>query len=325
MRTSLTRRTALLCVGAALLPALPVRAADAKLRLSIATGGTGGVFYPYGGGLARVLSKHVPGIQATAEVTGGSVDNVKLIAAGDADLGFSTLDSALDALKGVGAYADAGPQKIAALAVLYDSFVHIVVAASAKVSKVADLKGHRVSVGSAGSSTEEIADRILAAAGLDPKKDVTRDNLSVAESASALKDGKIDAFFWVGGLPTSAVTDIVTTSNVKIVFVPAGDLVGKLNAKQPGIYHAMTMPKSVYAGTMADVPGVGVSNILFVSADTPAATVTKILGGIFDNLSEVQKIHPEAAKLTLSSAAAKTSLPFHAAALAFYKARGAIK
>jgi TRAP transporter TAXI family solute receptor len=325
MTLALTRRSALLCATAAVVVLTSPARADTKLRLSIATGGTGGVFYPYGGGLARVLSKHVPGLQATAEVTGGSVDNVKLITAGDADLGFSTIDSAIDAVQGVGPYADTGPQKIATLAVLYDSFVHVVANSSTKIAKVADMKGKRVSVGSAGSSTEVMADRLLEAAGLDPQKDVTRDNLSVAESVSALKDGKIDALFWAGGLPTSAITDLVTTANIKITFVPAGDLMPKLNAKHPNLYRAFKMPKTAYVGTPVDVAGVGVANILFVGASAPAATVTKILTGIFDNLDDVHKIHPEAAKLTLAGAAAKTPLAFHPAAIAFFKARGAIK
>jgi TRAP transporter TAXI family solute receptor len=187
------------------------------------------------------------------------------------------------------------------------------------------MKGTRVSVGSAGSSTEAIADRLLEAGGLKPMSDVKRDNLSVAESAGALKDGKIDAFFWIGGLPTSAVTDLVTTGNVKVVFVPTADVLGKLNAKYPGLYRSFTMPKGVYAGVPNDVPGVGVLNILFVSAGMKNETVGKILKGIFDNLAEVQKIHPEAKMLTLQGAAAKTAVPFHPAAAAFYKARGAIK
>lgn len=296
--------------------------AASKLRLSIATGGTGGVYYPYGGGLARVLSQKVAGFQVTAEVTGGSVDNVKLVGAGDADIGLSTIDSAVDGLKGVGAYKDTGPQKIATIAVLYDSFVHIVARADGKIAKVADMKGKRVSVGSAGSSTEAIADRLLEAGGLRPMKDVTRENLSVAESVSALKDGKIDAMFWIGGLPTSAITDLVTTGNIKIVFVPAADVLAKLETKYPGLYRSFALPKSVYAGVPADVPGVGVANIMFVSADMKTETVDKILKGIFDNLAEVQKIHPEAKTLTLAGAAAKTAVPFHPAAAAFYKARG---
>lgn len=296
-----------------------------KLRLSIATGGTGGVYYPYGGGIARLLSSKVPGMQVTAEVTGGSVDNVKLVGAGDADIGFSTIDSAVDAVKGAGAYKDVGPQKIQAIAVLYDSFVHVVARADAKITTVAQMKGKRISVGSAGSSTEAIADRILEAGGLKPMKDVTRDNLSVAESAAALKDGKIDAMFWIGGLPTSAITDLMTTGNTKVVFVPTGDLLVKLDKKYPNLYRGFTMPKTVYAGTPADVPGLGVSNIMFVSADMKAATVEKILKGIFDNLAEAQKIHPDAKELTLANASAKTAIEFHPAASAFYKARGAIK
>jgi TRAP transporter TAXI family solute receptor len=299
--------------------------AASKLRLSVATGGTGGVFYPYGGGIARVLSKHVEGMQVTAEVTGGSVDNVKLVGAGEADIGFSTIDSAVDGIKGLGAYKDTGPQKIAVIAVLYDSFVHVVTRADSKITKVAQMKGKRVSVGSAGSSTESIADRLLEAAGLNPMKDVVRDNLGVSESVAALKDGKIDAMFWIGGLPTSAITDLVTTGNIKVAFVPAGDLLPKLNAKYPDLYRSFTLPKGVYAGTPADVPGVGVANILFVGADMKAETVEKILKGIFDNLAEVQKIHPEAKTLTLQGAAAKTAIPFHPAATAFYKARGAVK
>ncbi|MBL8782010.1 MAG: TAXI family TRAP transporter solute-binding subunit [Alphaproteobacteria bacterium] len=309
-----------LCAGAA-----GHAVAAAKLRLSIATGGTGGVFYPYGGGLARVLSKHVGGFQVTAEVTGGSVDNVKLVGIGDADIGFSTIDSAVDGVNGAGAYQDTGPQKIRAIAVLYDSFVHIVTRSDSKIAKVVQMKGKRVSVGSAGSSTEAIADRLLEAAGLNPMKDVTRDNLGVSESVAALKDGKIDAMFWIGGLPTSAITDLVTTGNTKVTFVPAGDLVAKLNAKHPDLYRSFTMSKAIYAGTPADVPGVGVANILFVGADMKAETVDKILKGVFDNLAEVQKIHPEAKTLTLEGAAAKTAIPFHPAATAFYKARGAIK
>ncbi len=299
--------------------------AAGKLRLSVATGGTGGVFYPYGGGIARVLSKHVDNMQVTAEVTGGSVDNVKLVAAGEADIGLTTVDSALDGLKGTGAYKDTGPQHVRVLAVLYDSFVHVITRANSKIKTVAQMKGRRVSVGSAGSSTEGVADRLLAAAGLDPHKDVTRDNLGVSESVSALKDGKIDAMFWIGGLPTSAVTDLVTTGNVKITFIPTADLLPKLDAKYPDLYRSFTLPKTVYPGTPADVPGIGVANVLVVNASMKDETVEKILKGLFDNLGEVHAIHPEAKAFSLAGAAVKTAVPFHPAATKFYKAHGAIK
>jgi TRAP-type uncharacterized transport system substrate-binding protein len=118
---------------------------------------------------------------------------------------------------------------------------------------------------------------------------------------------------------------LVTTGNTKVVFVPTGNLLPKLNAKYAGLYRGFTMPKTVYAGTPADVPGLGVSNILFVGAEMKALTVEKILKGIFDNLAEAQKIHPDAKTLSLAVASAKTGIAFHPAATAFYKARGAIK
>jgi uncharacterized protein len=291
-------------------------------RLSIATGGTGGVFYPYGGGLARVLSTHAKGVQATAEVTGGSVDNVKLVGKGDADIGFSTIDSAADALAGAGSYKDTGPQKIVALASLYDSFVHVVARSDAGIATVADLNGKRVSVGSAGSSTEAIADRILAAAGIDPATGVTRDNLSVAESTGALKDGKIDAFFWVGGLPTSAISDLTVSGTPAVVFLSTGELLPALEGKHPGMYRAATLPQTTYAGMSGDVAGLGVANVLFVSVDMKPETVKTILTAMFDHLEEVKKIHPDAQSLSLASAAAKTALPLHPAAKAFYASRG---
>jgi TRAP transporter TAXI family solute receptor len=237
----------------------------------------------------------------------------------------STIDSALDGVNGTGAYKDTGKLNIRVIAVLYDSYVHVIARADAQITKVAHLKGKRVSIGSAGSSTEGVADRLLEAAGLNPAKDVTRDNLGVAESTAALKDGKIDAMFWIGGLPTAAVTDLVTMGNVKVVFVPTADLLPKLETKYPSLYRSFTLSKSIYAGTSADVPGIGVANILFVGADMKDETVGKILAGIFDNLAEVQKTHPEAKTLSLAGAAAKTAVSFHPAATAFYKARGAIK
>ena len=320
MPLDVTRRTLLATAAAASLIGL-ARAQD-RLRLVVVTGGTGGVFYPYGGGLAKVLSERVPNTQATAQVTGGSVDNVKLLAAGEADIGFSTIDSAYDGLKGEAAYAADGAQDIRVLARLYDSFFHVVAAANKGIASIADLKGRRVSVGSAGSSTESIADRVLVAAGLDPKTDIGRDNLGVSESAGALADGKIDAFFWIGGLPTSAVKDLASNGQPPIVFIPAASELAKLETTYPGLYGAMALPANTYAGQTADVAGIGVANVLIVAASAPDATVTAILTGIFDNLAEVHAIHPEAAKLTLETAYSTLAVPYHPAAEAFFASRG---
>ncbi len=295
---------------------------DGKLRMVIGTGGTGGVFFPYGGGLARILTEKMPDAEATAEETGGSVDNFKLVGAGDADIGMSTVDSAYDALLGQGAYQDTGALPGCAIAVLYDSFVHVVALDSAGIATVEDMKGKRVSVGSAGSSTEGAADRILAAAGLDPQADIVRDNLSVAESVAAMKDQKIDAFFWIGGLPTSAVTDLVATPNLAVKFVPTAQYVDAIVAEYGPVYRAFDLPPGTYSGFDEPIPGIGIGNILFVNAAMPEEQVHLILTTIFDNLAEVQEIHPEAKKLSLETAAVGSSIPFHPGAVRFYTERG---
>src|SRR4026208_406252 len=174
--------------------------------IPIATGGTGGGFYPLGGGLANGLANTLPGIQATAEVTGGSVDNLKLINAGRSEVAFSMVDAALDAYKGQDKFKGT-EVPVRTLMVLYPNQMHVVTIEGMGIEKMADLKGKRVSTGSGGSATEVMAFRVIEAAGLDKDKDLKRERLGVAESVNALKDHKIDAFFWVGGLPTSAVTD----------------------------------------------------------------------------------------------------------------------
>jgi len=321
--TQFSRRDLLALMGsAAMVPMLGAQANAATRYIVIATGGTGGVFYPYGGGLAQLLSKKLPETQATAEVTGGSVDNVKLLGTGDAEIGFSTVDSAYDGLKGEGAYKDAGPQKIATLAVLYPSVLHTVASKASGIKTVADIKGKRASVGSAGSSTESIADRVLAAAGLDPMKDVTRDNLGVAESVGAMKDGKVDVFFWIGGVPTPAVKDLVSTNASDVTFINTGDLASGLAEKYPGVYAPAVLKTGAYEGITEDLPVLGVDNVLLVPEVLDGAIVKDVLAAIFDNLAEVAAIHPVAKRLKLETAAPKTAVPYHPAAIEFYKSRG---
>ena len=178
----------------AALIAMPAMAQE-KVNISIATGGTGGVYYPMGGGLANVLSKFVPGMSATAEVTGGSVDNLKLIGTGKPYVAFAMTDATLDAYKGEDKFKG---QKVPVrtLMILYPNRMHVVSVEGTGVNNMKDLKGKRVSTGSPGSATEVMAFRVIEGAGLDKDKDMKRERLGVAESVNALKDKKIDAFFW---------------------------------------------------------------------------------------------------------------------------------
>src|SRR6201981_1857133 len=183
--------------------------------MSIGTGGTGGVYYPLGGAIANVLSKALPNVQATAEVTGGSVDNLKLIGAGQSEMAFTMADAALDAMQGQEKFKN---NKVAlqTLLVVYPNRMHVVTVDGTGIETLADLKGKRVSTGSPGGATEVMAFRVIEAAGLDKDKDMKRERLGVAESVNAIKDGKIDAFFWVGALPTAAITDLAATPGVKL-------------------------------------------------------------------------------------------------------------
>jgi hypothetical protein len=291
-------------------------------NISIATGGTGGVYYPMGGGLAAVLSKYVPGMQATAEVTGGSVDNLKLIDSGKPYVGFSMADAAQDAAKGEDKFKN---HKVAVrtLAVLYPNRMHVVSVDGKGVNKFADLKGKRVSTGSPGSATEVMAFRLLEAAGIDKDKDIKRERLGAAESVNALKDGKIDAFFWVGGLPTAAVQDLANTPGTKIKMIDHADLVPVMNRKYGNLYVEDVIPRSTYHGMDADNRQATVMNILVANASMDDKTAYNIVKTIFEKKPELVAVHKEAENIKLENQKNSASpVPFHPGAIKYFAEKG---
>ena len=288
-------------------------------NLSIATGGTGGVYYPMGGGLASVLSSKVPGMSATAEVTGGSVDNLNLVGTGKSYVGFSMADAAKDAQIGEGKFTN---KKIdlRTLLILYPNLMHVVTVESTGVKSMKDLKGKRISTGAPGSATEVMAFRLLEAAGLDKDKDVKRERLSVAESVNAVKDRKIDAFFWVGGLPTAAVTDLANSPGMKIVMVDTTEEVPIMNKKYGNLYFPTVIPKATYSGMAKDNKVAAVANILVVNANMPDAEAYKIVKAVFDNKLELVRTHQEYMNVTLENQKQKsTPIEFHSGALKYFK------
>jgi len=296
--------------------------AQEKINLSIGTGGTGGVYYPLGGGLANVLSKHVPGMSATAEVTGGSVDNLKLIGTGKPYLGFSMTDAALDAARGEDKFKG---QKVPlrTLAILYPNRMHVVSVEGTGVNSMKDLKGKRVSTGSPGSATEVMAFRVIEAAGLDKDKDMRRERLGVAESVNALKDKKIDAFFWVGGLPTAAVTDLAATPGVKIKMIDHAETVGPMNKKYGNLYVEDVIPRTTYSGMTADNKQATVMNILVAHENLSEQAAYNVVKTIFEKRDELIAVHKEAENFKLENQrAAATPVPFHPGALKYFKEKG---
>lgn len=292
------------------------------VRLSIATGGTGGVYYVYGGALARLISETVPGVEATAEVTSASIDNLKFLRDGKADIAFTLADTLKDASEGKGAF-EGRPIDLRALAVLYTNVTHVVTKKGRGITRLADLKGKVVSMGSAGSGTETIADRTLVAAGLDPAKDIQRENLSAQASADALKDGKVDAFFWSGGLPTAAVLDLAISAPVLIL--DAASVLPKLQAQYgEALYRPVSIPPSTYASIDAEVRTFGVSNVLVVPAKFDAERAYLIVRTMFQKKAALAAAHAEARNLSLQTAVAGSPVPLHEGALKYYAEAGAV-
>ena len=296
--------------------------AQQGLNIAIATGGTGGVYYPLGGGMANVLSKHVPGMQASARVTGGSVDNLKLIGSQQSEVALVMVDAALDALKGEDKFKGS-PVDVRTLMVLYPNRMHVVSMEGTGVEKMSDLKGKRVSTGSPGSATEVMAFRVIEAAGLDKDKDMRRERLGVAESVNALKDRKIDAFFWVGGLPTAAVTDLGATPNVKIKMIDHADTVDKMNKKYDNLYTTGVIPAKTYPGQDKDNPIAVVQNILVANAKMSDKVAYDIVKTFIERRDELVAVHAEADSIKLENQSPKNSpIPWHPGAVKYFSEKG---
>ena len=292
--------------------------------ISIGTGGPGGVYYPYGGALARLISEKLPNVRATAEATGGAVDNLKLLHLGKVDLAFTLADTLAEAISGRGPFQESGAiGSIRTLAPLYTNYTHVVVKQGSGIKRLADLKGRVVSTGSPGSGTEVIADRILGEAGVDPRRGITRHSLGASESAGAIKDGKLDAFFWSGGVPTPAVQELAATPGMTIALVPQDDLLPALQRDfGNGLYRLTSIPAATYRGLEGDVPVIGVTNFLVASSALDDALIHDIVRLLFDEKNALVAAHPEARHLAVPPGDDISSAPFHAGAVKYYKAHG---
>ena len=209
------------------------------------------------------------------------------------------------------------------LAVLYTNYTHVATLEDAGIARIADLRGRVVSTGSPGSGTETIAFRVLEAAGIDPQRDMRRQGLGVGPSVDAIKDGKIDAFFWSGGLPTAAILDLASTPGRTLKLLPNDDILPALQRQYgASLYYEVTVPKGAYSGLDADVPVVGVSNLLVVDERMSEALAYDITKALFDHQPDLVAIHREARHLTPASAIVGSPVPFHRGAIRFYRERG---
>ncbi|MDD7971197.1 TAXI family TRAP transporter solute-binding subunit [Roseinatronobacter alkalisoli] len=311
----MTYRFAALAAATALLTA-PVQAQE----LSIATGGTGGVYFPYGGGLAEVINRHVEGASASAEVTGASVENVALISRFDSDLALALADTVYQAFHGEGAFEGRQVDELRAIASIYPNAVQLVTLADSGITSLEDLRGKRVSVGAPGSGTEVSAQTLLAANGIT-YDDINAQRLNFNETADALRDGDIDAGFWSVGPPTSSIMNLATTRSISMVALSTEEIAAAIAAEPT--FAPYSLRAGLYDGMEEPVLTISTPNVLIVHADMDDELAYNITKAMYENVDELIAIHPAANDTTVEFSVDSTPIPFHPGTLRYLEEAGA--
>lgn len=265
--------------------------------MSLGTAGTGGIYYPLGGAIAARLSMMDPERQYTAEVSGGSVENVNRLGERQTDLAFATGNTVYEAARGGQDYAEP-VEDLRILAPLYPNVTHIVVSRGSDAASLADLRGGTVSVGAPGSGTEQMARQILAAYDLT-YDDVTPRYLSFNESATALKDGALDAAIISVGYPAAAVLDAITTGGARLLPMEP-ERIERLQS-QYVYYTRGTIPQGAYPGMEGDVTTAAVLNWIVGMADLPDDVVSRVLSLLGDQRDQLGQVHEMVNQIRLES------------------------
>jgi uncharacterized protein len=296
-------------------------AAQPKVNISIATGPTGGVYYPLGGGLANLLSKYLPGYAANAEATAGSVANLQLMGQKKSDVAFTMADAAWDGYKGQGKF-EKNNVPLRTLIVAYPNRMHVVTVEGRGIERIADLKGKRVSTGAPNSATEQMASRILEAFGMTDK-DFRRERLTPEKAVDAIKDGKLDAVFFVAGIPVSSFTDLAATPGTKIKLLDQAEAVDKMNAKYGPLYVKDVIPARSYPGQDKVNAVATVQNLIVARDDMPSDVAYAIVKTIFEKRDDLIAVHKEAANFDLKHQTKEGSpLPYHPGAVKYFAEKG---
>lgn len=313
---TLDRRTVLRAAGTAgLLVALPGCASPfERVRLTLATGGTQGVYFALGTALARIWQERL-GLAAVPEVlsTAGSVENLDLLADGAADVVFSQVDTAAERLVRT---ASTDPRVPRALARIYDDVVHVVVREASPAQALGDLRGLRVSIGAPDSGVFVIAQRLLEVAGLVPDRDLAAELLGINQSVAAMREGRIDAFFWSGGLPTAGVAELA--ADVPIRLLDLSDVLPAVRMRHP-VYAAGNVPAATY-GIPRPVSTMLVRNFLLVGAAMPDDLAGALVEALFAGRPRLAEASPAALTIDPRAAIGTQPVPLHPGAERFYRA-----
>ncbi|MGE4214426.1 MAG: TAXI family TRAP transporter solute-binding subunit [Anaerotignaceae bacterium] len=293
----------------------------AETNIKLATGGTSGTYYAFGGVIAQAVTAST-GIKFDVQSTGASKANIGLIADGEVDMAIVQNDVMDYAYNGTDLFEGEKTDNFNAMAAMYAEVCQVVAKPSAGIETIADLKGKRVSVGDAGSGVEFNAKQILEAYGVT-FEDIEKQNLSFGDSANAMKDNKIDAFFCTAGAPTTAIMELSSTNEVKILNVDGAEAEA-LVAKYP-FYTAYTIPKETYSGMTEDATTVSVKATFIVSPELSEDTVYNMTKAIFEGKEDITAGHAKGAEIDPTYAVEGVSVPFHPGAEKYFKEIGVLK
>jgi TRAP transporter TAXI family solute receptor len=311
-------------LGASLAAAWPV-AAQQRVFLSLATGGTAGVYFPLGAALAELWSGRVPNVQVTAQTSGASVANVRLLQRGDVAIAMVQNDITYYAFNGIEMFMDRianQPAPVATLrgmAMLYPETIQVVTLRSKNINSIAELRGRRIAVGAPGSGTEVNARQILRMFELG-YYNTRPDFLNFAEAADQVKDGVVDAAFITAGHPTAAVQDIAATRDLKLLPVPR-EVVEQLRAQWP-YYTAVTIPPNTYRGQTEPVDTVAVMAMLVTRQDIDEALIYSLTRTMWEHVDRLRAAHARGRDVTTATARRGMPITMHAGALRFYREFG---
>jgi len=273
---------------------------------SIATGGPAGLYYPFGGGMASIWSRHLPTVNVKAEVTGGSVTNVIQVARGESEMGIAMADVVTNAYRGAGRFPEPLPLRV--LFTAYPNIVHILTLADSGIDSVADMVGRRVSMGAVGSGTAVAAENILTGLGLELDS-VATTYLSFGGTTTALKDGTIDAGFVVGGLGIAAVTELAVTRELKLVVLSSAE-VALINSQRPA-YSGYVIPGATYKGTDNDTRALGIWSAVVVHRDMPESLAYQLTCTLYAHHAQLLKVSPVAHATTVANIHQLPAVPLH--------------
>ncbi len=291
-------------------------------RISIATGGIGSVYFTVGGKIAGLLTEY-SGIEAVAEITSGSPDNCGLVGSKKSDFGLVSADIAYNAFRGTGPF-EGNPLPIRILTALYPNYTHIVTLGNKGISKITDLAGKTVAAGIEGSGTQITALRLLEAAGFNTNggSNIKVVNIAASESPRALRDGKIDAYIWSGGIPAASLRDLAKTPGLTIALISHGNLVPVINTKHGPVYFKSTIPGSTYPGITDDTTVCAVSNAIICHKDMDTRSAYNTIRIIFQHLKELAAVHTQTRHISLEAGASITSMWYHPGAQQYFSEHG---